>query len=79
MSLKLTHLSFANDILVFSNGTPDSLEGVIKVFEEYAMISGLCINIAKSTVFAAGLGKQRLEEKAIAAGFTVSGLPVKYL
>lgn len=73
-SLKLTHLSFADDIMVFTNGTPSSLEGVMEVFEEYARVSGLCINVAKSRV-----DKQRLQDKAVSAGFTISGLPVKYL
>ena len=54
MSIKLTHLSFADDIMVFTNGSPESLEGTIAVFDEFARISGLCVNIANSTVFAAG-------------------------
>ncbi|XP_009119170.2 uncharacterized protein LOC103844146 [Brassica rapa] len=78
-SLKLTHLSFADDIMVFTNGTPTSLEGVLEVFEEYANVSGLRINVAKSTVFAAGIDKQRLQDRAISAGFTISELPIKYL
>lgn len=79
MSIKLTHLSFADDIMVFTNGSPFSLEGTIAVFDEFARISGLCINITKSTVFAAGIDKLRLEEVAVSAGFSISGLPVKYL
>ena len=76
--LKMTHLSFADDIVVFTNGTPASLEGVLEVFEEYAKVSSLCINVAKSTVFAAGVDKQRLRDRAISAGFTISELPIKY-
>ena len=78
-SLKLTHLSFADDIMVFTNGTPASLEGVLEVFEEYVNVSGLRINVAKSIVFAAGVDKQRLQDGAISAGFTISELPIKYL
>lgn len=37
------------------------------------------MNISKSTVFAAGLGKQLLEEAALSAGFSTSALPIKYL
>lgn len=61
------------------NGSPSSLEGTIEVFDEFARISGLCINIADSTVFVAGVDKQRLQEVAVSAGFSTSGLPVKYL
>ena len=39
----------------------------------------LRINVAKSTVFAAGRGKQELEVAAGEAGLTVSALPKKYL
>lgn len=79
MSLKLTHLNFTDDIMVFTIGMPASLEGVLEVFEEYARISGLWINVAKSTVFAAGADKERLQEKAVSMGFSISGLPIKYL
>lgn len=79
MPLKLTHLSFADDIMVFTDGTPSSLEGTIEVFDEFATISGLCINTAKSIVFAAGKDKQMLQDKALSVGFSISGLPVKYL
>lgn len=74
MSIKLTHLSFADDkwISFFLGRT-------IEVFDEFARISGLCINIAESTMFVAGVDKQRLQEVAVSAGFSTSGLPVKYL
>lgn len=40
---------------------------------------GLCINISKSTVFAAGRGKLALEAEAVAVGLSVSALPIRYL
>lgn len=48
--VNLSHLSFADDIIVFTNGFPASLRHVLLVFEEFASLSGLQINIAKSTV-----------------------------
>ena len=51
--IHLTHLSFADDIVIFTDGTPSSLAGVLEVFEEFASMPGLCINVGKSTVFAA--------------------------
>ena len=68
MSIKLTHLSFADDIMVFTNGSPSSLEGTIEVFDEFARISGLCINIAMFMVFAAGVDKKRLQEVVVSVG-----------
>lgn len=77
--IRLTHLSFADDIVVFTDGLPSSLTSTLEVFQSFAEMSGLCINVAKSTVFAAGRGKGALEEAAIAAGLSVSALPIKYL
>lgn len=40
---------------------------------------GLCINVAKSTLFAAGRGKLILEAEAGTLGLTTSALPMRYL
>ena len=77
--LKLSHLSFADDIVVFTDGSPESLRNTLAVFDKFASMSGLRINVAKSTVFAAGKGKLVLEAAAGATGLTVSALPIKYL
>ena len=74
----MSHLSFADDIVVFSDGTPESLQGTLCVFEDFAAMSGLRINIAKSTVFAAGRGKSVLEGAAAGSGLSISALPIKY-
>lgn len=77
--VNLSHLSFADDIVVFTDGSPTSLEGTLQVFDDFARCSGLSINIVKSTVFAAGRGKQSLEAAANRAGLSVSVLPIQYL
>lgn len=77
--INLSHLSFADDIVVFTDGSPMSLQGTLKVFEDFAAMSGLQINIAKSTVFAAGRGKQVLEDASADADLSVSALPIRYL
>lgn len=43
----LSHLSFADDIVVFTDGSPGSLKGTLDVFRDFAQMSGLCINVAK--------------------------------
>ena len=75
----MSHLSFADDIVVFTDGTPGSLQGTLQVFDKFAVMSGLRINISKSTVFVAGRGKQALEDAAAAVGLSISNLPIKYL
>ena len=42
-------------------------------------MSGLRINVAKSTVFDAGRGKQELQNEAEVCGLLISALPIKYL
>lgn len=72
-------MSFADDIVVFTDESPTSLRNTLLVFEEFGNLSGLNINIAKSTVFAAGRGKQLLENEAAAVGLSISALPIRYL
>uniref|UniRef100_A0A0D3AZ35 Uncharacterized protein n=2 Tax=Brassica oleracea var. oleracea TaxID=109376 RepID=A0A0D3AZ35_BRAOL len=42
-------------------------------------MSGLRINVTKSTVSAAGRGRRALEEAATISGLPVLTLPIKYL
>lgn len=77
--VNMSHLSFADDIVVFIVGSPSSLRNTLQVFEDFGNWSGLKINIAKLTVFAAGRGKLLLESEAAAVGMSISTLPIKYL
>lgn len=43
--LSLSHLSFADDIVVFTNGSPASLRGTLDVFDQFARLSGLRIKL----------------------------------
>ena len=77
--VKLTHLCFADDILVFTDGSVGSLRGVLKVMEQFAKISGLHINASKSSLFAWGVSIEPLLSEAMRLGIKVGSLPVKYL
>lgn len=63
--VNLSHFSFADDIVVFTNGSPESLRSTLDVFDKFARLSVLRINIANSTEFAAGKGKATLENAAL--------------
>lgn len=52
--LKLTHLSFADDLLIFSDGNTHSVDGILEIFKNFADASGLHISMAKSTLYLAG-------------------------
>lgn len=54
-NLKITHLVFANDMLLFYNGTKKTINTVWKILKEFEMISGMSINANKSYFFT---GKQ---------------------
>ena len=44
-SLLLTHICFADDLMVFVEGSKESVEGVLSVFDEFAVWPGLKISI----------------------------------
>ena len=53
--LKLTHLSFADDLLIFSDGKRSSVDDILETFKTFAEASGLRISMEKSTLYLAGL------------------------
>ncbi|XP_010451229.1 PREDICTED: uncharacterized protein LOC104733344 [Camelina sativa] len=61
-SLNLTHLCFADDLMVFIDGKKQSIEGVLEVFTDFATHSGLHISIEKSTLYMAGVSPEHKEE-----------------
>lgn len=77
--LNLTHICFADDVLVFSDGKKKSIEGILEVFQEFANMSGLNISLEKSTLFLAGV--KEVESTAIIEQFPfkAGALPVRYL
>ena len=77
--VKLTHLSFADDILVFTKGTTGSLMGVLEVMKRFARMSGLHINVAKSSIFASGHNISDLLAAAESLNIGVGTLPIRYL
>lgn len=79
VGVKLTHLSFADDILVFSDGKARSFDGIMEVMEQFANVSGLHINVSKSTIFISGDTSGDLTTTAVAKGISVGTLPIRYL
>ena len=78
-SLSLTHLCFADDLMVFVEGSKESIEGALMVFDEFASWSGLSISLEKSTIYMAGIVEE--ERSRILRNFplAVGDLPVRYL
>ena len=78
-NLSLTHLCFADDLMVFVEGTKESIEGVLSVFDGFAKWSGLSISIEKSTVYMAGIQEEEKRRILVNFPFAEGSLPVRYL
>jgi hypothetical protein len=53
--IKLHHLCFAVDLLIFSKGSIDSVQAILVALNEFEELSGLKANPSKSSVFLAGV------------------------
>lgn len=78
-NIGLTHLCFADDLMVFIEGSRRSVEGILRVFEEFDKMSGLKISLEKSTLFMAGFSDQKRAEIVSHFPLASGNLPVRYL
>ncbi|XP_013739623.2 uncharacterized protein LOC106442489 [Brassica napus] len=78
-SIALTHLCFADDLMVYVEGTKESVEGVLLVFDEFAVWSGLSISLEKSTIYLAGTAEGEKRRILTDFPFAEGELPVRYL
>lgn len=77
-NIDLTHLCFADDLMIFADGTKHSIEGILRVFEKFDKMSGLKISMDKSVMFMAG-DMRREEEMGRQFRSARGRLPVRYL
>ncbi|XP_048637534.1 uncharacterized protein LOC106355467 [Brassica napus] len=63
---------------VFADGTRNSIEGILREFDDFDRMSGLKISMEKSTLFMAG-NMQKREEILRDFQFATGSLPVRYL
>ncbi|XP_056863946.1 uncharacterized protein LOC130511120 [Raphanus sativus] len=77
--LRLTHICFADDILVFSDGRKESVDGILAVFKQFARMSGLNISLEKSTLYLAGVKAEGSVAIMEQFPFEAGSLPVRYL
>lgn len=78
-SLLLTHLCFADDLMVFVEGSKESIEGALAVFDEFAVCSGLKISIEKSTIYMAGVSAEERSRILLNSPLAEGNLHVRYL
>ncbi|KAL0396552.1 UNVERIFIED_CONTAM: putative mitochondrial protein [Sesamum calycinum] len=77
--LKITHLLFADDLMLFSRGDLPSIHILIECLQEFRDVSGLAVNTAKSNIFTAGIQDDILDEVLAMTEFARGHMPVRYL
>lgn len=76
--LKISHLMFADDVMVFFDGTCNSLHGIAECLDDFTSWSGLQMSTLKTKLFTSGL--DQCESVAIATyRFPSGNLPIRYL
>lgn len=76
---KLTHLSFADDLLIFSDGSLSSVQAILGVLKDFEERSGLAISVQKSCFFAAGISEVEIEAISHQTGLSIGVFPIRYL
>lgn len=77
--VRLTHVLFADDILLFSRGDLKSITTLMQVFHNFSQASGLQVNVDKCEVFFAGVNVAAQKSISEALGMKIRSLPFKYL
>nr|GEW11949.1 hypothetical protein [Tanacetum cinerariifolium] len=77
--LQMTHLCFADDLMVFCNGDVHSITVVKKYLNEFRRVSSLFPNLKKSTIFFGSVNGQVKQEILKIIDFTIGKLPMRYL
>nr|GEU51937.1 RNA-directed DNA polymerase, eukaryota, reverse transcriptase zinc-binding domain protein [Tanacetum cinerariifolium] len=77
--LGITHLCFADDLLVFFHEDHKSVNVIKKDLEEFSSYSGLKANMSKSIVFLGGLTEAKQKSIIDIVPFAIERLPERYL
>ncbi|XP_059310770.1 uncharacterized protein LOC132062155 [Lycium ferocissimum] len=78
-SLRLNHMCFADDMLLFCKGNFQSVLLLLRGLQTFSNTSGLQANARKSNIFGANMDPQSLEDICSATGYQKRKLTFKYL
>ncbi|XP_052206780.1 uncharacterized protein LOC127811107 [Diospyros lotus] len=78
-SLKITHLAFADDLMLLARGDVTSVKIIIDCLDKFTATSGLNINELKSFMFSAGISCDELAEIQRVTRFPPGCMPFRYL
>ncbi|XP_074314178.1 uncharacterized protein LOC141649385 [Silene latifolia] len=77
--IRLTHLMFADDLLMFCKGDAPSILLLVKAFTSFSNASGLQMNNAKSEIFFNGVSMDLQTDILSVTGFHEGKMPFRYL
>lgn len=77
--LKITHLCFADDLLMFTRGDQISVNMLHTKFKEFTEASGLQANLSKSALYFGGVSEVVREQIQQMLGYSLGTLPFRYL
>lgn len=75
----VSHLVFADDMMVFFDGSLPSLQAIVHLLSYFSTISGLTMNMSKTALFLACTSHVDKVLLSDTFGFTLGTLPVRYL
>nr|TKS17240.1 hypothetical protein D5086_0000020710 [Populus alba] len=76
---KLTHLCFADDLMLFCRADIDSIQVLKRSLDNFSQLSGLHINLDKSSLYLSGIDANRRSTIVGMLGIQKATLPVRYL
>ncbi|XP_059654461.1 uncharacterized protein LOC132301202 [Cornus florida] len=76
---RITHLSFVDDLLLLCHGDIESISILKSALDLFYSMSGLTINLSKSSIFCAGIHPQMEEVIIDMFGIQKGGLPIRHL
>lgn len=77
--LGISHLIFADDVMLFCHGHITSINLVLDAVHEFSSVSGLHTNKDKSQCFLANVDDNTRSHAIAKSGFQLGRLPIKYL
>ncbi|GJY36753.1 RNA-directed DNA polymerase, eukaryota, reverse transcriptase zinc-binding domain protein, partial [Tanacetum coccineum] len=77
--LKLSHICFADYLLVLCKGNKESLQVIKQSLDEFSQVSRLTANLGKSVIFFGGIKEEERKDLLQILPFKCGKLPVRYL
>ncbi|GKB78177.1 RNA-directed DNA polymerase, eukaryota, reverse transcriptase zinc-binding domain protein, partial [Tanacetum coccineum] len=76
--VKLSHLFYANDVVIISDWNKQDMINIIRVLHLFFLASGLKINVSKSNIYGLGVSTNDIENLARDTGCGSGNIPFSY-